>query len=486
MPVEKALSRYGVYIDGTWEEPEADRWIQSYNPAKGEPWALFPDASEAQVDRAVKAAHRAFTSGEWPKMVAADRARLLRKMAEVLPGAVETLAQTETVDCGKIITETRAFGAICGAYYSFFADLADKLHGETYTPPQPGMHAHTLREPLGVVAAIVPWNNQLWLLSLKLGPALAAGNTVVIKPSEVSAAPTLEFVKLLEGIGLPKGVVNVVTGGGEPCGRALTSHPLVDRIAFTGGPETARHILRNSANNLAPVSLELGGKSPVIVFPDADLANAVNSICAGVFIGSSGQSCVAGSRVYVHESIYDRFVADLLAKVKTLKVGDPFDEKTQMGPLATQGQLTRIEAEIAKAVDGGAVLLHGGRRPAGPGWFIEPTVLACPDQQQPIVDTELFGPVLCVLPFKDEEEVVRLANDTKYGLAAGLFTRDLGRTLRMTRAIRAGIQYVNCYRVSAPVTEIGGFKNSGSSREGGLQALQDYSRPKTIWINTLV
>ncbi len=484
--MDEGLKRYALYIDGAWREPDRDSRIESYNPATGRPWALFADAAAGQVDAAVNAAHLAFTTGAWPKMSAADRARALRRLADLLPPAVEKLAYTETVDCGKIIKETRAFGAFCQSYYAFYADIADKLHGETYTPPQGNLHVHTIHEPLGVVAAIVPWNNQLWLLSLKLGPALAAGNTVVIKPSEVSAAPTLEFARLIEQLDLPKGVVNVVTGGPESCGRVLTAHPHVSRIAFTGGPETARHIVRNSAENLASISLELGGKSPVIVFPDADLDNAVASICAGVFVGSSGQSCVAGSRVYVHEAIYDRFVADLIAKVKSLRVGDPLDEQTQMGPLATSKQLSRIQAEVGKATEQGAALLCGGRKIGNEGWYFEPTILECRDQKLPIVDTELFGPVLCVLRFKDEDEVVALANDTKYGLAAGIFTRDLGRTIRLTRAIRAGIQYVNCYRLATPMTEIGGFKNSGFSREGGMQSLLDYTRPKTVWINSLI
>lgn len=479
------LVRHRLFINGVWEEPEGDRWITSFNPATAEPWAQFADASEEQVNRAVQAAHAA-QNGEWSRMAAADRARILRRIVELLPEQAETLARTETIDCGKIITETRAFGRVSGAYYSFYADLADKIHGETYVPPQPGMHVHTIRVPLGVVAAIVPWNNQLWLLSLKLAPALAAGNTVIIKPSEVSAAPTLEFTRILEKAGLPKGVVNVITGLPESAGRVLTSHPMIDRIAFTGGPETARHILRNTGKNLAETSLELGGKSPAIVFPDADIEQAVASIAAGVFIGSSGQSCVAGSRAYVHEAVYDRFVAALLARVRALHVGDPMDERTEMGPLATERQRSTIETELTKAVDQGAKVLCGGHRPNLKGWYFEPTILAVADQNMPIVDTELFGPVLCVLRFRDEAEVVARANESKYGLAAGIFTRDLGRTLRLTKAIRSGIQYVNCYRVAAPIAEIGGFKNSGSGREGGLQSLLDYTRTKTIWINTQV
>lgn len=478
------LARYGLYIDGKWEAPDDARYITSYNPTTAKPWAEFGAASEDQCNRAVSAAHAAL-SGEWSQMSAADRAKIMRRIVELLPAEAETLANVETTDCGKIIAETRAFGKVSGAYYNFYADLADKIHGETLVPPQPGMHAHSVRVPLGVVSAIIPWNNQLWLLSLKLAPALAAGNTVVIKPSEVSAAPTLEFARVLEKAGLPRGVVNVVTGLPDPAGRALTSHPLIDRIAFTGGPETARHILRNTASNLAETSLELGGKSPVVVFPDADLDNAVASITAGVFIGSSGQSCVAGSRAYVHESIYDRFLAALVSRVALLRVGDPMDEATEMGPLATKGQVERIGHEVDTAVSQGAEIVVGGKRPDLPGWYYEPTIIAVTDDL-PIVDTELFGPVLCVMPFRDEEDVVRRANSSRYGLAAGLFTRDLGRTLRLTKAIRAGIQYVNCYRVAAPIAEIGGFGDSGSSREGGLQALNDYTRTKTVWINTKV
>jgi acyl-CoA reductase-like NAD-dependent aldehyde dehydrogenase len=336
-----------------------------------------------------------------------------------------------------------------------------------------------------VVAAVVPWNSQLFLVAVKLGPALAAGNTVVLKASEHASAPMLEFGRLIEEAGIPPGVVNIVTGFGEPCGRILTSHPLVTRISFTGGPETARHIVRNSAENFAQVSLELGGKSPVMVFEDADLESAGNGVIAGIF-GASGQSCVAGSRLYLQEKIADRFLDTLVSNAGRIRIGDPLAEETQMGPLATQGQLKRIEAAVEAAKGQGAEVLHGGGRPAhlNAGWFYQPTIVDCPKQELEIVDTELFGPVLSVLRFKDEAEVVRLANDTKYGLATGIFTGDVGRALRVSKATRAGIVWVNTYRVVSPIAEFGGFKDSGYGRESGFQAIYDYTRPKTVWINT--
>jgi acyl-CoA reductase-like NAD-dependent aldehyde dehydrogenase len=320
---------------------------------------------------------------------------------------------------------------------------------------------------------------------VKIGPALAAGNTVVLKASEHASAPMLEFAKLVEEAGFPPGVFNVVTGHGEPCGRVLTSHPLVQRISFTGGPESARHILRNSAENFAQVSLELGGKSPFIVFDDADLESAVNGSIAGIF-GATGQSCVAGSRLYLHDKVADAFLATMVSRARQIRIGDPLLEETQMGPLATTGQLARIEKEVAFAQEQGGKLLTGGRRPPDQnrGWFYEPTIIECHDQKQRIVDTELFGPVLSVLRFNQEDEVVRLANDTRHGLAAGVFTRDGARSLRVTKKLRAGIVWVNTYRVVSPIAEFGGFKESGFGRESGLQAIYDYTRPKTVWINT--
>jgi acyl-CoA reductase-like NAD-dependent aldehyde dehydrogenase len=384
-----------------------------------------------------------------------------------------------------MLKETRWQAKYIADFFHFNAGLADKVHGTTLPIDKPDLTVFTTREPLGVVAAIVPWNSQLFLAAVKLGPALAAGNTVVLKASEHASAPMLEFARVVEAAGLPPGVFNVVTGLAEPCGRALTTHPLVARISFTGGPDSARHIVRNSAENFAQVSLELGGKSPVMVFEDADLDSATNGVVAGIF-GASGQSCVAGSRLYLQESIADRFVEGLVERAKAIRIGDPLAEETQMGPLATERQLTRIEAEVARAKSDGARVRHGGGRPAhlNAGWFYDPTILECPRQDTAIVDTELFGPVLSVLRFKTEDEVVRLANDTKYGLAAGIFTRDIARALRVTKRVRAGIVWVNTYRVVSPIAEFGGFKDSGYGREGGLQAIYDYTRPKTVWLNT--
>jgi aldehyde dehydrogenase (NAD+)/betaine-aldehyde dehydrogenase len=342
----------------------------------------------------------------------------------------------------------------------------------------------TVREPIGVVAAIVPWNSQLMLAAVKIGPALAAGNAVVLKASEHGPAPLLELAKLCEEAGFPPGVVNVVTGLGDPCGRALTSHPLVARIAFTGGPATARHVIRNSAENFAVVSLELGGKSPVLVFEDADLDSAANGIVAGIF-GASGQSCVAGSRVFAHARIFDQLMERVAARARRIRIGDPLDERTEMGPLATAAQLEHIKLMVSRSLENGATLVTGGQSPAAlNGWYYEPTILACPTAEIAAAKEELFGPVLSAFQFEDEAQAIGAANATEYGLAAGIFTRDGARALRVMRQIRAGVVWINTYRAVSPMAPFGGYKSSGYGREAGHETLLDYTRVKTVWINT--
>jgi aldehyde dehydrogenase (NAD+)/betaine-aldehyde dehydrogenase len=478
------LQTFKLYIDGAFMDA-ADRAVfDSLNPASGRPWARMPAAGEADVEHAVAAARRAFESGPWPAMTATGRGRLLYRLADLVAEHAADLAHLETVDTGKIIRETRGQAAYVAQFYRYFAGLADKIEGATFPIDKPDMEVFTRREPLGVVAAVVPWNSQLFLTAVKLGPALAAGNTVVVKASEDGPAPLLKLAELVDRAGFPPGVVNVLTGFGKPCGRALTSHPDVARVAFTGGPETARHVVRNTAENFALTTLELGGKSPVLVFEDADLESAANGVVAGIF-GASGQSCVAGSRLLIQDQVYDALVGRIVEKAAAIRIGEPLDEATEMGPLATERQLTRIEAAVAATVEGGAELLHGGRRPPGrtQGWYYEPTVLACPTQGLPTVEQEMFGPVLSVLRFHDEEAGVALANDTRYGLAAGLFTRDVARTMRLTRRLRAGIVWVNTYRAVSPMAPFGGFKMSGSGRESGLDSIRDYTRTKAVWIN---
>jgi aldehyde dehydrogenase (NAD+) len=480
-----SLQRYRMFIDGQWTDAADGRTFESHNPATGQPWAEIPEATANDVDRAVRAAHLAFNEGEWPAMLPTARGRLLRKLADLLASRSEDLGRIETIDTGKMLKETRWQAKYIAEFFHFYAGAADKVMGQTLPIDKPDMWAMTLREPIGVVAAVVPWNSQMFLAAVKIGPALAAGNTMVLKPSELASAPMLEFAKLIEEAGFPPGVFNVVTGHGEPCGQVLTSHPLVSRVSFTGGPGAARSIVRNAAENFAEVSLELGGKSPFIVFEDADLESAVNGSIAGIF-GATGQSCVAGSRLYLHEKIADAFLDTMVSRARKIRIGDPLLEETQMGPLATTGQLTRIEHEVAFAREQGGEVLTGGNRPASlaQGWYYEPTIVHCHDHKMRIVDTELFGPVLSVLRFKTEEDVVRHANDSKHGLAAGVFTRDGGRALRVTKRLCAGIVWVNTYRAVSPIAEFGGFNQSGYGRESGLQALYDYTRPKTVWINT--
>lgn len=475
---------YQMLIDGNWVNASNGAMFESINPANGQVWSKVPEATESDVNEAVNAAHRAFTTGPWSKMTPTERGKCLRKLGDLLAEKSEPLGRTESVDTGKMLKETRWQAKYIAEFFHFYAGCADKISGETLPIDKPDLFVFTNREPLGVVAAIVPWNSQLFLVAVKVGPALAAGNTIVLKASEHASAAMLEFGELIEEAGFPPGVVNIVTGHGEPCGKALTSHPLVARISFTGGPNAARHVLYNSAENFAEVSLELGGKSPFIVFEDANIESAVNGSVAGIF-GAAGQSCVAGSRLYLHEDIADEFLDRMIEIAKGIKIGDPLLEETQMGPLCTIGQLENIEKEVSHAIEEGGQVLHGGKRPSNmDGLFYEPTIISCNNQNMKIVDTELFGPVLSVLKFKTEEEVIGLANDTVHGLAAGIFTKDSARSLRMAKAVRAGIVWVNTYRVVSPIAEFGGIKGSGYGRESGFQAMHDYTRPKTIWMNT--
>ncbi len=478
------IKSYRMLIDGEWVGASDGGTFDSVNPATGEVWCRVPEATEEDVDRAVRAADRAFCSGPWAEMLPSARGKCLHKLGDLLAEKSEELGRTESIDTGKMLKETRWQAKYVAEFFHFYAGCADKISGETLPIDKPDLFVFTRREPLGVVAAIVPWNSQLFLVAVKIGPALAAGNTVVLKASEHASAAMLEFAELAAVAGFPPGVINVVTGHGDPCGKALTSHPLVARISFTGGPNAARQVLYNSAENFAEVSLELGGKSPFIVFEDADVESAVNGSIAGIF-GATGQSCVAGSRLYLHEDIADEFLERMTALAQNIRIGDPLAEETQMGPLCTIGQLQNIEREVAYAVSEGAKVLTGGKRPEGmKGNYYEPTILDCPRQDLRIVDTELFGPVLAVQRFRTEAEVIALANDTKHGLAAGVFTRNGARQMRMAKAIRAGIVWINTYRVVSPIAEFGGVKGSGYGRESGFQAMYDYTRPKTVWINT--
>ncbi len=479
------MKHYQMYIDGKWCDAEDGATLQSINPATGQVWATVAVAGEAEVNRAVAAADRALKSGPWAEMNATQRGKLLRKLGDLISTRVKHLGDIETIDSGKLAKETHGQTGYVSDYYYYYAGLADKIQGATLPIDKPNMHVYTKRVPIGVVAAVVPWNAQMFLTATKLGPALAAGNTVVLKASEHAPAPLFEFAKIIEEAGFPPGVVNVITGFGEPCGRLLTSHPDVARVAFTGGPETARHVVRNTAENFAVVSLELGGKSPIIVFEDADIENALNAVIAGNF-GATGQSCVAGSRVFVQSSIRKKFLEQLVERAKLIKIGDPLAEETQIGPLATKAQLEHITESVNDAVAQGATLLHGGASPKGfeNGWYYEPTILDCPNQQVRTVQEEMFGPVLSTLSFETEEEAIALANDTQFGLAAGVFTKDVGRAIRVSDAILSGIVWVNTYRVISPIAPFGGFKHSGPGRESGVDAIHEYTRTKTVWINT--
>ncbi|MGB0847508.1 MAG: aldehyde dehydrogenase [Thiolinea sp.] len=477
------LPHYSLFINGEWCEGSEGQTLLSNNPATGQPWASFSCASQADVERAVSGA-KAALNGEWGSMTATARGKLVYKLADLIQENSRKLGEVETTDSGKLAAETTAQTGYVAEYYRYFASLADKLEGATLPIDKPDMHVFTLREPIGVVVAVVPWNAQMFLTATKLGPALAAGCTVVLKASEIAPCAMLEFARLVEQAGFPKGVVSVITGDAPNCAIPLTSHPDVDRIAFTGGPETARHVVRNSAENFAVTSLELGGKSPMIVFDDANLDSAANGLIAGNF-GASGQSCVACTRGIIQRSIMDELIERISEKARQIVIGDPLEAATHVGPLCTMAQVERIEDTLAKATAQGATIRFGGSRPPGLAseHFFQPTLVECPDMNIETLKVEMFGPVMSLVPFDTEEEAIAMANDTVYGLGSGLFTENLARAHRVSKQIRSGICYVNTYRAISPIAPFGGYNQSGYGREAGVESLLDYTRTKTTWIN---
>ena len=478
------IQNFKMYINGLWVNSESGKTIETVNPENNEVWATVPEANEKDVDKAVKAAQNAFEKS-WSNLHPRERAKYLRSLADQLRQNAEHLGTIETIDTGKIFRETKTQANYIAEYYDYFAGLADKVEGTVVPIDKPDMQVTTTRIPIGVVAAIIPWNSQMLLTAVKLAPALAMGNTVVIKASELAPVTLLEFAKLVEKSGIPKGVVNIITGLGEPCGKALTTHDLVERIAFTGGPETAKHIVKNSAENLSQVSLELGGKSPVVVFDDAEQENALNGITAGIF-GASGQSCIAGSRLYIQSKIYDDFLNKLIAKAEKIKLGAPMDNETQMGPLNSYKQLENIEINIKATVEQGGKIRCGGKRSniSNKGYYFPATIIECKNHNLPTAENELFGPILSVMKFETEDEVIKLMNDNKYGLSSGVFTSNFGRGIRVSKAIRAGITFVNTYRLISPMAPFGGIKDSGYGKEAGIESIKEYTRIKTTWMNS--
>ncbi|SAK72824.1 aldehyde dehydrogenase [Caballeronia hypogeia] len=474
--------QFQLYIDGQFESGAAS--FGSVNPATGAVWAEMPEARTEQVNRAVDAASRALNDRAWAGLSASARGKLLHKLADLVEKAAPRLAEIETNDTGKIIRETSSQIAYVADYYRYYAGIADKLEGSHIPVDKPDMQVWLEREPVGVVAAIVPWNSQLFLSAVKVGPALAAGCTVVLKASEEAPGPLLEFAKLIHEAGFPAGVVNVVTGFGPECGAVLSSHPKVSKVAFTGGPETAKHIVANTSNNLAKVSLELGGKSPFIVFADTDIQSAVNAQVAAIF-AASGQSCVAGSRLLVEESVKERFLAMLVERVERIRVGSPNEVDTEFGPLCTERQRKNIESVVDASLRQGAKVLTGGKTLDRDGFYYAPTILDCSGLDRPdCITKELFGPVLSVDTFASEEEAIAKANSTVYGLAAGIFTTNLTRAHRVSKRIRSGIVWINTYRVVSPLAPFGGFGLSGHGREGGMSAALEYTTTRTVWLRT--
>lgn len=481
------VKRYQLRIAGQACEPQGGAWFETQNPYTGATWAEIPRCDARDVDRAVQAAHQALTQGPWAQMTATQRGALMRKLGDLIARDAKRLAETEVRDNGKLIAEMHGQLNYVPQWFYYYGGLADKVQGATLPLDKQGYFAYTRHEPVGVVAAITPWNSPLLLLAWKLAPALAAGCTVVAKPSEFTSASTLEFAELFEEAGFPPGVFNVVTGFGAEVGSPLVEHPLVSKVSFTGSDATGRRINEQAGRLLKHASMELGGKSPNVVFDDADIEQAVYGAISGIF-AATGQTCIAGSRLLVQEGIHDAFVERLLAVARTARMGDPMSPDTQVGPVTTPPQYKKVldyidiaRAEGATAVLGGA---KGEGAECGQGWFVQPTIFTGVRNDMRIAQEEVFGPVLSIIRFKDEADALRIANDVRFGLAAAVWTRDIGRAIRMSERLQAGTVWVNTYRAVSFMAPFGGYKDSGLGRENGIDAIREYLQTKSVWINS--
>ena len=486
-PAESNVPRkYQLFIDGQWVDAESGKTFTTPNPATGESLAEVSEGDKEDIDKAVSAARRAF-EGKWSKMSARDRGRILYKLSTLIEEHAGELAALETSDNGKPIKESTYVDLPQVAEnFEYFAGWATKIEGETI--PVPGqMFNYTLREPVGVCGQIIPWNFPLLMAAWKLAPALAAGNTVVLKPAEQTPVTAMELGKLIQEAGFPEGVVNIVPGYGETAGAALAAHPGIDKIAFTGSTEVGKIIAKVAAENLTKVSLELGGKAPNIVFADADMDQAVNGAMMGIFF-NQGQVCCAGSRLFVEEKVKDQFLERLKERASRINVGDPMDQGTHMGPQVSEEQLNRIKSYVDVAQKEGATVLAGGESPKlegafQKGYFFQPTIFSDVNNRMRVAQEEIFGPVVSVISFQDEDDLIKQANDTIYGLSAGIWTRDITRAHRFAKEIKAGVVWINTYNMFNAASPFGGYKQSGYGREMGKHALQMYTNVKSVWVD---